>query len=67
MKLLACGINHETADLTIREQLSFSKDYLASSLRAMLQDTFTEEVVILSTCHRTEFYCINGDPQNTMN
>lgn len=67
MKLLACGINHETADLTIREQLSFSKDYLASSLRAMLQDTFTEEAVILSTCHRTEFYCINGDPQNTMN
>src|SRR5436190_7812485 len=67
MKLLACGINHETADLAIMESLSFDKDYLASSLRAMLQDTKSEEVVILSTCHRTEFYCINGDPQNTLN
>jgi glutamyl-tRNA reductase len=67
MKLLACGINHETADLTFREQLSFGKDYLASALRAMLQDTHTEEAVILSTCHRTEFYCINGDAQTTMN
>lgn len=67
MKLLACGINHETADLAIMEKLSFGKDYLANALRAMLQDTKTEEAVILSTCHRTEFYCINGDPQNTMN
>ncbi|MFZ0219353.1 MAG: glutamyl-tRNA reductase [Candidatus Aquirickettsiella sp.] len=67
MKLLACGINHETTDLAIREQLSFGKDYLASSLQAMLQDTPTEEAVILSTCHRTEFYCINGDAQTTMN
>lgn len=67
MKLLACGINHETADLTVLEKLSFAKDYLASSLRALLQDTHTEEAVILSTCHRTEFYCINGDAQSTMN
>ncbi len=67
MKLLACGINHETADLALMERLSFSKDYLASALCAMLQDTKAEEAVILSTCHRTEFYCINGDAQNTMN
>lgn len=67
MKLLACGINHETADLTVREQLSFGKDYLASSLRALLHDTQTEEAVILSTCHRTEFYCINSDVKTTLN
>jgi glutamyl-tRNA reductase len=67
MKLLACGINHETADLTIREQLTFAKDYLANSLRALLHDTQTEEAVILSTCHRTEFYCINSDAQTTIN
>lgn len=67
MKLHACGINHETADVAIRERLSFNKDYLASSLRELLQDTQTEEAVILSTCHRTEFYCINGDAQTTMN
>lgn len=67
MNLLACGINHETADLSLREQVSFSRDYLATSLREMLQDTKAEEAVILSTCNRTEFYCINGDAQNTIN
>ncbi len=67
MKLLALGISHETADLAIREQISFGKDYLANSLRDMLQDTQTEEAVILSTCHRTEFYSVNGNAQNTMN
>lgn len=67
MKLLALGVNHKTASLTIREKLNFSKDYLAHSLRAMLKDTLIEEAVILSTCHRTEFYCINGDVQTTMN
>lgn len=67
MKLLACGISHETADLAVREQLNFGKDYLASSLRDMLYATQTEEAVILSTCHRTEFYCVNGDAENTMN
>lgn len=66
MKLLACGINHETADLALREQVSFSNDYLAASLGEMLRDTRTEEAVLLSTCNRTEFYCINGDAENTM-
>jgi glutamyl-tRNA reductase len=67
MKLLACGINHATADVALREQLSFTPDYLANSLTAMRKDTQTEEAVILSTCHRTEIYCINGDAQNTIN
>ncbi len=67
MKLLACGINHATADLSVREQVCFSKDYLATSLRAMRRDTCTEEAIILSTCNRTEFYCINGEAKNIIN
>lgn len=67
MKLLACGINHVTADLSVREQVCFSSDYLATSLREMLRDTCTEEAIILSTCNRTEFYCINGEAQNIIN
>mgnify|MGYP003482455325 FL=1 len=67
MKLLACGINHATADLSVREQVCFSKDYLATSLREMRRDTCTEEAIILSTCNRTEFYCINGEAQNIIN
>ena len=67
MKLLACGINHATADLSVREQVCFSNDYLATSLREMLRDTCTEEAIILSTCNRTEFYCINGESQHIIN
>lgn len=63
MNLVACGINHETAPLSLREQLSFSSDYLACSLQELLKETQAEEVMILSTCNRTEFYCINGQVQ----
>ncbi|WP_218814630.1 glutamyl-tRNA reductase [Rickettsiella endosymbiont of Dermanyssus gallinae] len=66
MNLVACGINHETAPLSLREQLSFSSDYLASSLQELLKETQAEEVMILSTCNRTEFYCINGQAQHTL-
>lgn len=66
MNLVACGINHETAPLSLREQLSISADYLASSLEGLLKETQAEEAMILSTCNRTEFYCINGQAQLTL-
>jgi glutamyl-tRNA reductase len=66
MNLVACGINHETAPLLLREQLSFSSDHLAFSLQALLEETQAEEAMILSTCNRTEFYCINGQPQQLL-
>ncbi|MES2998503.1 MAG: glutamyl-tRNA reductase [Pseudomonadota bacterium] len=67
MNLVACGINHKTAPLALREQLAFSPDYLAVSLHGLLKETQAEEAMILSTCNRTEFYCINGKVKNTMN
>ncbi|MES2141718.1 MAG: glutamyl-tRNA reductase [Pseudomonadota bacterium] len=66
MNLVVCGINHETAPLVVREQLVFTPDYLAVSLQEMLNETQAEEAMILSTCNRTEFYCINGEAQNTI-
>lgn len=66
MNLIACGINHETAPLVLREKLSFTPDYLAISLQRMLNETRAEEAIILSTCNRTEFYCVNGEAQNTL-
>lgn len=66
MNLVACGINHETAPLVVREQLFFAPDHLEFSLREMLNETQAEEAMILSTCNRTEFYCINGKAQNTI-
>lgn len=57
IKLATIGLNHQTAPLAIREQLAFTAATLADALRDLLQDT-AAEAVILSTCNRTEIYCV---------
>ena len=57
MTLLAVGINHNTAPVSIRERLAFPAEILASSLQDLLHSTDVNEAAILSTCNRTEFYC----------
>ena len=54
--LVAYGINHRTAPIEIRERLAFSAEGAASALKALHQSTSVNEVVLLSTCNRTEFY-----------
>ncbi len=60
--LLACGINHQTAPFALREQLVFSPENIAEPLQSLLEHTQIKEAAILSTCNRTEFYCINAEP-----
>jgi glutamyl-tRNA reductase len=50
------GINHKTAPVALREKVAFSEDRLISALRALRQENGVAEVVILSTCNRTEVY-----------
>jgi glutamyl-tRNA reductase len=50
------GINHRTAPVALREKVAFSEDRLLAALRALRQETGVAEVVILSTCNRTELY-----------
>jgi glutamyl-tRNA reductase len=50
------GINHKTAPVALREKVAFSEDRLISALRALRQENGVAEVVILSTCNRTELY-----------
>ncbi|MCC2638152.1 MAG: glutamyl-tRNA reductase [Moraxellaceae bacterium] len=56
MGLLALGINHKTASLDLREKVAFTPDTLADALRAALREAGVNEIAILSTCNRTEFY-----------
>lgn len=53
MPILLIGLNHTTAPLDIREQLSLSEE----SLRAIHTHPFVESV-LLSTCNRTELYAV---------
>ncbi|MBU2963952.1 glutamyl-tRNA reductase [Amphritea sp. 2_MG-2023] len=57
MALLALGINHKTASVSIREKVAFAPEQMADALAQACQLAHLKEVAILSTCNRTELYC----------
>ena len=50
------GINHKTAPVALREKVAFNEDRLVAALRTLRLESGVAEVVILSTCNRTEVY-----------
>jgi glutamyl-tRNA reductase len=50
------GLNHRTAPVSLREKVAFTEDRLVAALRALRQEQGVAEVLILSTCNRTEVY-----------
>ena len=61
MRVVLLGINHRTAPVAVREQLSISGDAVAATLAA-LRDRFADaECVLLSTCNRTELYVATAE------
>lgn len=61
MPLLACGINHKSTPLSLREKVSFDPDRSSEILRQLTQQKSLNEVVLLSTCNRTEIYAVSTD------
>jgi glutamyl-tRNA reductase len=57
MTLIACGLNHKTAPIRLREQLAVTPDQHAHWLQDLTGQTYIQEAALLSTCNRTEFYC----------
>ncbi len=57
MQLLAFGLNHNTAPIAIREQVNFSPERLKHALHDLAARDLVQEVVIVSTCNRSELYC----------
>lgn len=56
MTIFALGINHRTAELAIRERVSFAPDQAPEALQQLCELPGVEEAAILSTCNRTELY-----------
>ncbi|MFP1728637.1 glutamyl-tRNA reductase [Lonsdalea quercina] len=56
MTLLALGINHKTAPVSLRERIVFTQDSLGAALHSLLQQPLIQGGVLLSTCNRTELY-----------
>ena len=58
--ITAYGINHHTADAAVREKIAFSPAETASALTDCRRQTGVDEVVLLSTCNRSELYTVGG-------
>ncbi|WP_295994236.1 glutamyl-tRNA reductase [Rugamonas sp.] len=62
MQLLAVGLNHTTAPVSLREQLAFAPEQLGQAVMAArawferIDAHGSDEAAILSTCNRTELY-----------
>jgi glutamyl-tRNA reductase len=61
--LLACGINHLTAPIELREKAAFPPERAKAALQELMQLTAVNEAVILSTCNRVEIYSDTHQPQ----
>ena len=66
MQLFAFGINHETAPLSLREQVVFHAENMVQALRDLVDRHPVEEAAIISTCNRTEVYCHTQEPGQAM-
>src|SRR5581483_116701 len=63
MHIIALGLNHTTASIALREKLSLGEDAVRSALSRLScggSASALAELVILSTCNRTELYAVSS-------
>ncbi|GIW21197.1 MAG: glutamyl-tRNA reductase [Candidatus Sericytochromatia bacterium] len=58
MQMIATGISFKNSPLYLREKISFSEIELKKAIVKLSLEDSVKEIVILSTCNRTEFYII---------
>lgn len=61
MRLIALGLNHQTAPVALRERVAFGADALPSALASLRAVHGVREAALLSTCNRTELYAVADD------
>lgn len=54
--ILALGISHKTASVAVREKVAFTSDQIPITLGLVKKASDANELVLVSTCNRTEFY-----------
>jgi glutamyl-tRNA reductase len=59
---MVIGLNHRTAPVAIRERFWISEPRRYEALSQLMQGEGIEEVVVLATCNRTEFFLWASDP-----
>jgi len=63
MKIFVAGLNHNTADVEVREKVAFDGSRFDDGLRRFRELPEIEEAMILSTCNRVELYAHVRDTQ----
>jgi glutamyl-tRNA reductase len=58
MSLVVVGINHRTAPVEVRERVVFEPTRIPDALQQLRGLPDVRESVIVSTCNRTELYCV---------
>src|SRR6202046_5013932 len=61
-ELLALGISHKAAPVALRERLAFTEGLAVEFAQQIAESPEVYEVVVISTCNRTETYLVVGDP-----
>ncbi len=56
MNIITAGLDYKIADITQREQMSFTKTAMQEVYNKLLQNDDILGAVIISTCNRTEIY-----------
>ncbi|NIA30465.1 MAG: glutamyl-tRNA reductase [Actinobacteria bacterium] len=67
LSIYLTGINYKKAPLDIRERFSFDENECKKLLSHISGQEGIEEVVILSTCNRTEFYVVANHSSSLAN
>ena len=57
MTISVIGLNHKSANIDVRERFSFTADSASLLLRRIKKVRDILEVIVVSTCNRTEIYC----------
>ena len=61
MPLFALGLNHRTASVGVREAMSIPLESQLEALPLLKRDSGADEVVLVSTCNRSEIYLRGPD------
>lgn len=62
MPIFVLGINHKTAPVALREQLTFAPAQLPAALAELRSLPGIDEAAIISTCNRTEIFWASEHP-----
>lgn len=63
MVFVACGLNHKTAPINVREKVASTSATQDILLNNLVNLPAVNEAAILSTCNRTEIYCDTEEPE----